>query len=59
MKIKHWNYEDGQFTMNLVDNQNKPLGIFIATDLKLIKSLRSNNLNKIELVFEYEDEKII
>ena len=45
--------------MHLVDNNTKPLGIFIVSDLKLIKSLRRNNLNKIGLVFEYEDEKII
>ena len=54
MKIKHCNYKDGQLTMNLVDNQSKPLGIFIVTDFELIKSLRKNNLNKVNLVFEYD-----
>ncbi|MEK0351210.1 MAG: hypothetical protein QQN60_08305 [Nitrosopumilus sp.] len=53
MRIKHWNYKDGKFIMNLVDDQSKPLGIFIATDFELIKTLRRNNLNKVRLVFEY------
>ena len=52
MKIKNWDYKDGKFIMNLVDNDSKPLGIFIATDLGLIKSLRKNNLHKVELVFQ-------
>ena len=52
MKIKDWIYEDGKFTLNLIDNAERPLGVFIATDLQLIKSLRKNNLHKIELVFE-------
>ena len=51
MKIKNCHYEDGKFTMNLVDNDRNPLGRFIVTDLKLIKSLRKSNLNKVELVF--------
>lgn len=55
MKLKHWNYTDGKFIIQLVDNQSKPLGKFIATDFELIKSLRNNNLNKIELVFKEVD----
>ena len=57
MKIKHWHYEEGKFTLNLTDNESKPLGTFIATDFELIKSLRKNNLHKVELIFkEVENE---
>ena len=52
MKIKQWHYEDGKLTINLIDNESKPLGTFIATDFELIKQLRTNNLHKIELVFK-------
>jgi|TARA_Y100000310_G_C20648680_1_gene798135 hypothetical protein len=52
MKIRHWNYEDGKLTINLVDGNDRPLGIFIATDFHLIKSLKKNNLHKVELVFQ-------
>ena len=51
MKIKDYIYEDGKVTLNLIDNAERPLGVFIATDLQLIHQLRKNNLNKIELVF--------
>ena len=43
---------EGKVTLNLIDNADRPLGVFIATDFQLIKSLRKNNLNKIELVFQ-------
>jgi len=52
MRIKYWNYKDRKFIMDLVDNESKPMGTFIATDFELIKSLRKNNLNKIELIFK-------
>ena len=52
MRIRKGEYNEGKFTIYLTDNNNKPLGIFIATDFELIRTLRKNNLNKIELVFE-------
>ena len=52
MKIKDWIYEDGKVTLNLIDNAERPLGVFIVTDFQLIKSLRKNNLHKVELIFK-------
>ena len=52
MRIKSGEYNEGMFTLLLVDKNNKPLGIFIATNIKLIKSLRKDNLSKIKLMFE-------
>ena len=39
MKIKDYKYEEGKVTLNLIDNANRPIGLFIATDFQLIKSL--------------------
>ena len=59
MKFKDWRYEDGKMTIHLVDKESKPLGLFIVSDFELIKSLRKNNLNKIELIFkEAENEPL-
>lgn len=59
MRFKDWHYEDGKLTIHLVDKENKPLGILIVSDFEMIKSLRKNNMNKIELVFkEAENEPL-
>ena len=52
MRIRIGEYNEGKFTIYLIDTNNKPLRIFIATDFELIRTLRKNNLNKTELVFE-------
>lgn len=52
MKIRKWKYEEGRFTMELMDKNKKPLGLFIVTDFELIKSLRHSNLNKVEIDFK-------
>lgn len=54
MKITAHYSQEGKFIIQLTDDESKPLGYFVATDFRLIKSLKKNNLNNVRLVFEYD-----